>query len=507
MPVLVALFAAIHLYRTPWSASDLEIVPDSVECAVAANRIATLGRYDFVIDGTAYPPRYPPGFSLLVLAPVYAIAPGEIGNGILAVLAFAVAAALAAYAIGRRLGGEWAGVGAAFALVLREPFGLHARLVMSDVPACALVLVCAHLFVRMERGARGRDWWVAGGIAAAAAAIRPLSAAAIVPFTVLAIRQRVHAGSKIPALAALAAPLALLAAATAIYNQLTFSDWLRSGYHYWCSVPCDDATLTFGVRYLRENLVRFTHVGTPVTIAAGIAGAALFWFRRSPDFAAIVRFALLAALPVTIVHLLYFFPSLRFHMAGLALLSILAGAAIGSLVPRAIAKRGWILAAGLAGSLLFARQPDPLPERRLNAETLALETPRDAVIVSGIDGAYLDYFVARGTERQIVPISRGEQYASKMIAPHRIARLDPPPRDARDHRAPGLLRAGAREVFEFTADERPDRIAELVRAGVPVYLDGSFVPKETRVESVVAPGLALRQVGEHSWLFRFEVAR
>ena len=38
---LVALVAAWRLWRSPWSASNLEIVPDSVEYAVAADRVAT----------------------------------------------------------------------------------------------------------------------------------------------------------------------------------------------------------------------------------------------------------------------------------------------------------------------------------------------------------------------------------------------------------------------------------------------------------------------------------
>ena len=109
VPLLLLLLAIPFLYRAPYSASSLEIVPDSVEYAVGAQRIALLGRYDIAINHVAYPPRYAPWFSTDSLADLSWLTRGEMGSGILVVFAFALGGVLALYAVGCRLGAEWSG--------------------------------------------------------------------------------------------------------------------------------------------------------------------------------------------------------------------------------------------------------------------------------------------------------------------------------------------------------------------------------------------------------------
>src|SRR5260221_7365454 len=86
---LVLALAAVRLWRTPWSAWELTPVPDSVEYAIGAQRLVTLGRYDLEIERVSYPPRSSPWISL-ALAPAYALAPRELGIGILPVFALAL---------------------------------------------------------------------------------------------------------------------------------------------------------------------------------------------------------------------------------------------------------------------------------------------------------------------------------------------------------------------------------------------------------------------------------
>jgi hypothetical protein len=63
--VAITLFAATHLYRSPQSASDLEITPDSVEYAIGAQRLVTQGRFDIEINTGSLPfPATPPWFSV-----------------------------------------------------------------------------------------------------------------------------------------------------------------------------------------------------------------------------------------------------------------------------------------------------------------------------------------------------------------------------------------------------------------------------------------------------------
>jgi hypothetical protein len=99
--LLVAAVAAWRLWRSPWNASNLEVVPDSVEYAVAADRVAAHHGYNLLIDGVVHPPRYAPWFPVVLLAPVLAVANGELGAAILPVYVSGIASVLLAFAIGK----------------------------------------------------------------------------------------------------------------------------------------------------------------------------------------------------------------------------------------------------------------------------------------------------------------------------------------------------------------------------------------------------------------------
>lgn len=471
VPLLVIVLAGVLLYRSPWSASGLEIVPDSVEYAVVAQRFATLGRMDLSINGVSYPSRYPPWFSVL-MAPFYALAPHSPGIGILVVLAFAFAGLLAAYAIGRRLAGEWGGVAAALFLMTYRGYAAMARLIMTDVPAVALGLIGCSLYLRMRERAAVRDYLIAGLIAAGAMALRNECIVYLFPFLALALSRKER---RLVNLAALLLPGVCIAAATGLYNLHAFGDWRRTGYQYWLPLPYDYRQLVLSPRYLQINLDMLKAKQVLYAVALGSVGTVLLWRQRSAELRPILLYLALAALPLTLIHLFYFYPAYRFHLLGLSLCCILGGAGLATLVPETLKRPTWLLpallAAGAVVVLLFVRRPDPEPDRRLAAEALARATPPNAVIVTNIDAVYLEPLVLRGTQRRIVPLSRSVEYASKCIAPHR---LDLPP--SAQHYTLGqrfteLLRYGAQNVFPVTAEEDPNPLALWVHEGVPVYID------------------------------------
>ena len=61
-------------------------------------------------------------------------------------------------------------------------------------------------------------------------------------------------------------------------------------------------------------------------------------------------------------------------------------------------------------------------------------------------------------------------------------------------------------MVEFTADERPERLAEWVRERVPVFVDRSFLPRKFPVERARELGLELAKDPERPWLGRLVVA-
>src|SRR5205814_7582170 len=64
----VILIAAIWLYQLPYNVSDLTMEPDSVEYALAPLQFLETGRYEIIVQGHALPPRYPPWFSVMMIA-------------------------------------------------------------------------------------------------------------------------------------------------------------------------------------------------------------------------------------------------------------------------------------------------------------------------------------------------------------------------------------------------------------------------------------------------------
>ncbi len=503
LPILALLALSVaYLYQPPEAAANLSTVPDSVEYATSAHRLATLGRYDIEINHVGYPPRYSPGFPVLLLAPVYRLAPGDLGNGVYAVLLAAIVAVLTAYAIGKRLAGPWGGCLAGLGLLLAPTFREFSRDIMSDVPTLALGLLAFGVFLRAADRPKLRDYALAGLLVGISYSMRAASVFVWLPFAALALRRRAAWPAN---LAALTLPVLAAYGIVGIYNLHAFGQWSRTGYQYWCAVPYDYFGLTFSAAYLLPNLRMLATVRVGVLLAAGVVGAVLL---RSRDGAALRRtaaFPALSAAPMSAFHLLYFAAGVRFHLLALAGLAVVAGVGIGSRVPRRLRCWAWappLLALPLA--LAAPASEGPEHYRRSVAEAIAQNTPRDAVIVTAIDAVFLDPYLVQHSGRLIVPIDRDVEYASKVIVRRRTASPNPPPVSAVDHCAEGLLRAGAIRPFPYTADEAPERIAAFIREGRPVYVDHSYA-KPTGFWQAASPGFAEEPVEGLPWLRRLRL--
>lgn len=481
LPVLIVLLASIHLYCPPTRAAELEVIPDSVEYAVAAHRFATTGRYEIVVNGQALPPRYPPGFSVLFLAPVYALAPGNIGNGIFAVWIAGMLAALFAYLIGSKLAGPWGGVFAAVLLLHHPQFVSYTQLIMTDVPAVALGLITGWLFLHVRSQPKALTYLLAGCVVAVSAAIRPLTGVLVVPFLVDLVWIRRPGIWK--HLSALGLPIGLAIAGTSFQQWHDFGDFRRTGYQFWLAVPYDYVSLVFSRRYLHDNLQLISWGPVKMPILLGLIGICSLAIKRGPQLKNAALFLLVGVLPLSIIHLFYFFRDIRFHFLSLALLCVLGGAGAAALIPHRVRQRLWPAPWLVALTLLIPRinqnLPDDQPRIRYQVAMAAAKSiPENAVLISGSDPAYLEQIVARGTTRRILPINRETPYAKALLTPVRIAYLNPPPRGAADQQCPGLVNGGARKLYQFTADEEIGRLKDWVRQGVPVYVELLSTPRE-----------------------------
>jgi 4-amino-4-deoxy-L-arabinose transferase-like glycosyltransferase len=251
LPALL-LIAAVWLYRTPYNASNLEVLPDSVEYALAPLQLLETGRYEIIVEGRGLPPRYPPWFPALVILPAYVLFGHEPGNAILTVTFLAVVGIGFAYAIAKRITSTLGGVLAALAVLTLSSYSHWATRVMTDVPCTAFMLGTCLVYLNLRTKPQSTLFYFgAGALVAVTTLFRPVFAAMLLPFLLAAIRQRKGVFSRG---LLLLAPMVAAVAATLAYNSSTFGPPMRNGYNFWVAVPMDYSTMIFSLSYLRMNL-------------------------------------------------------------------------------------------------------------------------------------------------------------------------------------------------------------------------------------------------------------
>jgi hypothetical protein len=495
---LVAVLAGRRLYRSPYSASELSVAPDEIEYAVCAKRIATLGRYDMDFDGVSVPPRSTPWFSML-LAPVYWAAPDELGNGIWAVFAFAVIGVVVLHRIGTRIVGPAGGVMAVIAVLAMPHYPPTARSIMTDTPAVVLALGCLWLFLRWNgTQPRVRESVIAGLLVALAFALRSVYLSLLVPFAWRAWRVRER---RFAHLVSLLSPIVAVLVANAVYNHAAFGDWRRTGYQFWAAVPCDYPDLVLSPAYLRGNLALLASPEVRWTLGLAALGTVAIVVRRPRHGRALFGFGAITALPISLFHSFYFFPDVRFHLYLLTLSMLLGAIGVVSILPatpqthRVLELLAPLLLVGAVFMLkpLGDRMPgflrDGRPPRRALADLVHHETPDGSVVISDLEPVYIGALAPLGSHRTYLALSRGVEFASKVLARTRIERELAAPRNAFDHAAPGLLAHGAQWAVPHTADEMHSPIDAWVRAGRPVFYATLHPPSRARAAAVYAAAL------------------
>jgi len=482
------LLAAVVLYCDRISASNLFYTPDSTEYAIAAHRFATAGEYKIPIENRWLPPHYPPWFSILVLSPVYLLLGTEIGNAIYPVTIFGIGGIIIAFLLGKKIGGNWGGIFASFAVLALPLYRYWSKHVMTDVPATVLMLVACllYLWLRNRTDTRPLAYLLPGIITAVAALFRPVCTAAILPFLVFAVTYHGLALA-LRKLVFLVTPLVIAATVSLTYNTSVFGSPFRSGYHFWMPVPFDFVHLTFSLSNIYTNLIALLQSHAVLLVCAACAVLAIECrinnmntkqLPFSPDIRWVVEFVILGTGPIVLFHLLYFYLDPRFYLAPIVLTAIITGGIIGSWLkkkPR-LALGGVIVLALLFIiinffiTLKYLLKPDQPSYKRFTVEEILKYTPKNAWIISGIEPVYLEYLVAKQSQRRIVPISRNIEYTNKVIAPEKISSLYPPPKRWDDVQRNALLRAGAKEAVFFVASEQLDSIATQLIQGTKVFI-------------------------------------
>jgi len=519
--VLVAALTAFAAWRF-WCPPGLAVnkLQESPKYSVCAWYLYKTGRYEWFINHQAYPAMGGVGYGLL-LVPSFWLFGDSLGNAIYSQLALGVLTCLGLYAALRSCFGRWQGFVAGMVLASYPEFTAYSRMNDTSIAQAFLLTVGLLLFLKTTADVRwsslGR-WFLWGLCAGWAASVHLDNLVAFGLLTVALlwfVRPRVADVARQLGTAALGAigPVAH----AGWYNQHYCGSWLRDLRCYWDSVPSDagwrviDLHTAWGPAYTHENADR----GNLLFYGREIFGQFVGWdrwsgpqkhlfvvpclclavlmivgigyaWRHKRDSEGQLRFLAYTAVATGATLLVYLF--LRWHIVryvvplapgtaafvgvgvvGLArsLCHRLATKVLGVVVALVLAlvMRRWFTA-------IPVQVGDMLPVVPI-LQCAASHIESNAVVISTAGPCLTDFFVIRGTQRRFVPLNHRAAWRVQPRPPKNRAIIPPVKRDGNAY--PGDGENGAMDIFEYSAVENPDRIAQLLRQDIPVYfVDHTF---------------------------------
>ena len=486
------------------------VIPDALENAFCADNFLQEGKYGFYLNGVLHPSRYLPWFPLLFLAPFQALTGdvyGAVYGSWLAAAGLAAVMFLSCRQTTVRPGpegardiacGGLAGLLTFPVLLLSSFFIALTGYAMTEVP---YLLFCVWAMILWTRLATrpGVDVASLTGCAVLIALGGSVRSSAYpmlaLPYLLIFMREKNWKRRFLLWILA-ALPTVLVLLASNIFNWAVFGSPFRTGYHFWCPVPYDFMTLTFHPRYAAEYLPRLVREkGFWLTMALLAICAAWFLASRAARgqkpwslprwnaWEASMAFALLQSAVIFVLYIVYFFYDKRMYLPILVMVLPPAASAAAHLLRMVLKKRQtvcWILAgAAIFLQVIAMRNLNDyhkairgIPDDRAKLETLNAMLPGNAVLLSMFNPAVADKFFQHGTDRKIIPVNRIHEYADKIAAPQKVKACDPPPRDAFDNLAPGLLKQpGCYLPFPYALSDGPAFFEKIMRDNtqVPFY--------------------------------------
>lgn len=515
LPLL--LLGTFAVGAAPAFVSEFAISPDSLEYVAGAQSLAHDGRFELPFGEPPFTPRYPPWFSALWIAPVL-FTGVDIGWAIVPVTVSAVLALLCAFRLGVLIGGAWGGTLSVLGMLLVPGFVFFSRQVLIDIPFTMLVLGGGLVFILFRATPRPPlSLVVLGGLLVGwAVLLRPTGIVIALPYALSLLRVPLR---NVRNWVVFLAPILTAVSARMAYNQLSFGDVSRSGYNLWCSIPYDFTSLAFGARYVFRNagtifidsglaaLLVFLVAGAVAVRRVGLArrdmGSSFHDPARAEILAQFAFYTGMVGIPLTVFHLVYFFPAVRFIVPISTLVAVLIGGMAGSLVEsRGVGGFGravcsLLVALTVGGYRLAAR--GPVLVKGDAARAVREMTPEESLIISGIDPVYLSLMASR--DREYLPISRRVEYASKFLTERRLT-IDPSDVEPRcENPDVRLLSHGARQAIPRVALEDLDYVSEALARGRPVFLESTRIKSEERLRfeerfTLIEKGEGLFAVGQ-----------
>ena len=471
--VLALAAGATVRWITPEQVQDLRPRPDALEYEEAARSLVGGESYCLVFDGGCWPPRYPPGFSML-LTPGTWITGGEHGGGIWTVLAFALLGIAAVWALAYRAGGPASAVVAAWLLALSPLHVRWSRAVMSDVPAATVVTFLALAGLRALDGASTIAWLLLGIATGLSTLLRPACALVALPLAVILGARARRAPAGRVTLVRFVVGVALGLTPSLLYGLVRFGNPLATGYEYWVAADLFDWRNAItpppigtesNLFFLGRQILGLGSLYPWPEAALAAAGLALGWAGRGrPRHLAVVAAGTVAA--TLLLYLPFFWQWDRFLLPVLPLVLAVAALPAGDGLPLPLRigsgfLAGLVVAIALLTPGAFA-PPDRPSGEVAGVRAIAARVEPNAALLAHGDVLLMRRLFRDGTDRIWVPIGRCEhRQLVRELGRTALAPADEPSNwvwDALGERAEGgdvegvvqLLQLGGRPVY-FTS--------------------------------------------------------
>ena len=508
--VLVLTLDIFGLYVPAKFGTCWLVIPDALENAFCADNFLREGRFGFYLNSVFHPSRYLPWFPLLFLAPFQALT-GDVYGAVYG--SWTAAAGLAAVMFlscrqttvrpgpaGARdaVRGELAGL-LTFPVLLLSPFFIALTgYAMTEVP---YLLFCVWAMILWTRLAvrPGVDMpsliWCAVLIALGGSVRSSAYPMLLLPYVLIFMREKNWKRRFLLWFLA-ALPSAAVLLGSNLFNWAVFGSPFRTGYHFWCPVPYDFMTLTFHPRYAAEYLPRLVREKAFCPTMAFLAvcaawflvsraarGEKIWSFTKWTAWEASMAFALLQSMIIFVLYIVYFFYDKRMYLPIPVMILPPAASAAANLLRVIFKKRqtvNWILAAAaivlqtvvLHNLNNYHKALREIPDDRAKLEILSAMLPGNAVLLSAFNPAVADRFFLHGTDRKVIQVNRIHEYADKIAAPRKVKECNPPPRDAFDNLAPGLLsQPGCYLPFPYALSDDPAGLNSIMKKNrqIPFY--------------------------------------
>lgn len=497
-PLLLALTTFVALLPGVLGATHFS-VSDSVEYLAAARNFVAHGRFGITLHGEWYPSRFPWWFPATFLAPLLTVfgMDADWAPLLSGVLSFAVSVLAAAY-LGERISGCRGALVAAGCVVSIPGVRYFATEALSDIPAAMLALFLCVLYLWISEGKHSLANFVLAGIfIALGCGFRPTFVGYAAPFLFFAWRER-----SLRALLGISLPLGFVVALTLWSNVAIFGSALRTGYHFWLPVPYEFFGLTFNAGYFLKNLQLFIEAGGGLLLllaplmcllASPAHKVSKVWQGERTAMLASSWVLLCGTVVILAVHLFYFYHSPRFFYPVLFPAAAIVGGVLGGFLRGkeiSVKVLTWCLVAGV---LLFSlahlpQHTAPWPAREA-VRRVRESASEGGVVITTLNPLIVESQLQSGSPWKVLPFSREEEFASKLILPRPPGGVPLAPASPFDHRGAVARELGAVEAYPQVAEDIEQKIVAQVAAGKEVFLVG-VLPDAVR-EKLLAWGLVV----------------